>query len=141
MGSDFARTLIRLNKVFAAVAVKEFKQVGITMAQMFVLRQLFDRPKTIGEIAKGVDLSYSTVSGIVDRLERNRLVERVRDEQDRRVVWIRPTDDLRVIKERVSCFQEQLSEDLLQVISREELSKAEETLKMIVTYMEKKVEG
>ncbi|CFJ41674.1 transcriptional regulator SlyA [Mycobacterium tuberculosis] len=51
-------------------------------------------PKTIGQLSKAVDLSYSTVSGIIDRLEREELVERTRDENDRRVVWIQKTEKL-----------------------------------------------
>jgi DNA-binding MarR family transcriptional regulator len=45
----------------------------------------------VTEIADNVDLSPSTVVGIVDRLEEKALVVRERDTKDRRVVFVKPT--------------------------------------------------
>ena len=41
---------------------------------------------TIGELSSKLYLAYSTTTDLVDRMERNELVERVRDTNDRRVV-------------------------------------------------------
>jgi MarR family transcriptional regulator, organic hydroperoxide resistance regulator len=41
---------------------------------------------TIGELSQKMYLAYSTTTDLVDRMERNGLVERVRDQNDRRVV-------------------------------------------------------
>lgn len=41
---------------------------------------------TIGELSSKLYLAYSTTTDLVDRMERNDLVERVRDSNDRRVV-------------------------------------------------------
>lgn len=83
-----------LNKMLGTMAAKELSKYGLTVPQLVVIRHIMGEPKTIGQLSKAVDLSYSTVSGIIDRLEREELVERVRDEQDRRIVWIRKTDKL-----------------------------------------------
>jgi DNA-binding MarR family transcriptional regulator len=42
----------------------------------------------MGELSRHMYLQMSTVSGVVDRLERKRYVERVREAPDRRVVKI-----------------------------------------------------
>jgi DNA-binding MarR family transcriptional regulator len=96
--------LKRLNKTFGTIATKELAKYGLTVPQLVVIRQIQSEPKTIGQLSKAVDLSYSTVSGIIDRLEREHLVERVRDENDRRVVWIRKTEKIAELFEKVDLF-------------------------------------
>lgn len=44
---------------------------------------------TIGELSSKMFLACSTVTDLLDRMERNELVERVKDEKDRRVVRIK----------------------------------------------------
>jgi DNA-binding MarR family transcriptional regulator len=46
---------------------------------------------SLGELSKGMYLHPSTISGVVDRLEKKRYVVRDRTEKDRRVVKVRLT--------------------------------------------------
>lgn len=48
-------------------------------------------PLTMTRLASLVDVSLSNMTGIVDRLEQHDLVERVRDDRDRRLVLVRAT--------------------------------------------------
>lgn len=58
---------------------------GITIPQKSVLRMLVRYGSlSVKEISQKVELSHSTVSGIVDRLENKGLVKRLQDPQDRR---------------------------------------------------------
>src|SRR5690606_37488402 len=43
---------------------------------------------TIGDLSTKMYLAFSTTTDLVDRMEKTKLVQRVRDEQDRRVVRI-----------------------------------------------------
>ncbi|MCG6197580.1 MarR family transcriptional regulator, partial [Anoxybacillus sp. LAT_38] len=54
--------LKRLNKTITTMATRELGKFGLTVPQLMVLRQIKCEPKTIGQISKAVDLSYSTVS-------------------------------------------------------------------------------
>lgn len=64
----------------------------ITQSQMFVLLALHDRKQcTVGELARERGVSLPTITGIVDRLIRTKLVERVGDPRDRRVVLVKLT--------------------------------------------------
>lgn len=56
----------------------------------FVALQWLDESgdMTIGELSTKMYLAFSTTTDLVDRMEKNELVQRVRDEQDRRVVRI-----------------------------------------------------
>jgi DNA-binding MarR family transcriptional regulator len=50
------------------------------------------RPLSMSALAQRIDTSLPTTTGIVDRLERAGLAERLRDEQDRRVVLVDLTE-------------------------------------------------
>ena len=61
----------------------------ITMTQLLVLRTLRDGPQTAGRLGQAVGLSPTSISRLVDRLERRHLVRRRRESDDRRVVEVR----------------------------------------------------
>ncbi|MFJ5717237.1 MarR family winged helix-turn-helix transcriptional regulator [Neobacillus sp. NPDC093127] len=61
----------------------------ITPPQFVALQWLFeDGDMTIGELSNKMYLACSTTTDLVDRMEKNLLVERVKDSSDRRVVRI-----------------------------------------------------
>lgn len=61
----------------------------ITPPQFIALQWLFEHgDMTIGELSNKMFLAFSTTTDLVDRMEKNNLVKRVRDKQDRRVVRI-----------------------------------------------------
>lgn len=50
-----------------------------------------DGPLSMGELARRVGVTEKTITGIIDRLEREDYVQRERDPSDRRVVHVRLT--------------------------------------------------
>jgi MarR family transcriptional regulator, organic hydroperoxide resistance regulator len=80
---------------------REFvRKHGITGQQLGALRIVSLSPRiSLGELGERMFLHISTVSGIVDRLERKGYVTRERDGEDRRVVHLNVTaDGRRVIR-------------------------------------------
>ncbi|MGE5702269.1 MAG: MarR family winged helix-turn-helix transcriptional regulator [Clostridia bacterium] len=130
----------KLTKLYNSVFTKEISDLGITMPQMMVMREIFHERKTIGQISKAIDLSYSTVSGIIDRLERNGMVQRERDQQDRRVVWIEKTCKVDDNSERITVFPETFYEEMMSNISEEEVDSFIRILQVLITHIEKKAE-
>ncbi|MFS8631057.1 MAG: molybdopterin-dependent oxidoreductase, partial [Bacillales bacterium] len=64
-------------------------QYPITPPQFVALQWLLEEGDlTIGELSNKMYLACSTTTDLIDRMERNGLVSRVRDEHDRRVVRI-----------------------------------------------------
>lgn len=62
---------------------------SITPPQFVALQWLFEHgDMTIGDLSNKMYLAFSTTTDLVDRMENNQLVKRVRDENDRRVVRI-----------------------------------------------------
>lgn len=65
-------------------------EYGITPPQFEALLTLKEYGTlTMGELCEKLYLAYSTGTDLVDRLERNGLVERVRDKADRRVIRLK----------------------------------------------------
>lgn len=61
-------------------------------SQIVVLRALVGRgPLQVTEVANELGVTLSAATGLVDRLVKAGLAERDRDNQDRRVVWVKIT--------------------------------------------------
>ncbi len=69
------------------------KCYGLTVPQIICLYEIYEHgTMTISALSKTIYLSMSTLVGVIDRLEEKHLVTRVRDEKDRRVIFIDITD-------------------------------------------------
>ncbi len=80
---------------------KILKNYTITPPQFIALQWLFEHgDMTIGDLSQKMFLAFSTTTDLVDRMEKNDLVKRIRDEKDRRVVRIKLLEEgKRVIEE------------------------------------------
>ncbi|SIT83515.1 MarR family winged helix-turn-helix transcriptional regulator [Edaphobacillus lindanitolerans] len=93
----------------------------ITPPQFVALQWLLEHgDMTIGDLSNKMYLAFSTTTDLVDRMEKNELVKRVRDEQDRRVVRIHLLEDgERIIEEVIEKRQNDLHEVLSDFTSDE----------------------
>lgn len=67
----------------------EFKETSLTVPQIMVIKAVSRNKRLkVSEISKEINLVNSTVSGIIDRLEKHDIVKRVRCQEDRRIVYI-----------------------------------------------------
>jgi DNA-binding MarR family transcriptional regulator len=70
----------------------EVAKGDLTRPQTAVMRIVLSKPGLgLQQLSRDVSLSHSTVSGIVDRLEKRGLVERGPDNMDKRIVRVRPS--------------------------------------------------
>src|SRR6266545_4955278 len=68
--------------------------VGVTPRMLSVLQHLVaSGPMTLGELAEHLGLSRATATELVTRVEQRGLVARIRDERDRRRVFVWVTDE------------------------------------------------
>lgn len=73
--------------------VNDQRRSGLTGPQVSLIRTLLaDGAGTVTELARRLNLSHSTTSGIVDRLQARGLVTREQDAQDRRYTRVRVTE-------------------------------------------------
>jgi len=110
---------------------------GVTVPQLScLLRVVQAGPLTQKRLAKEVDLSASTLVGIVDRLERKGLVVRQRSTVDRRQVLISATEEGVILAAgSPSPLQDRLA-SALDAISEQERLAIAESLERIVDLMQ-----
>ena len=86
---EVAKLLLSVMGLFKHNIIKSFEDTGITAPQAMVMGILSKEKKMkITELSNKLGLSNSTVSGIIDRLEKQGIVERERSCEDRRVVYV-----------------------------------------------------
>ncbi|NGQ96807.1 MarR family transcriptional regulator [Brevibacillus sp. SYP-B805] len=128
-------------KLHVDIITEELARCGITKPQILVIEQIKQAPKTIGEISKRIDLSYSTVSGIVDRLERDRIVVRKRDEKDRRIVWVSLADGAPDLEKKIRFLRQEFARELFDGMNEEEIQQTTRALLLLRSCLERKQEA
>lgn len=104
----------------------------ITPPQFIALQWLFeDGDMTIGELSTKMFLAFSTTTDLIDRMEKNELVMRVKDEKDRRVVRIHLLEEgKRIIDEVIKKRQHYLADILSNFTNKETASLKENLVKL-----------
>lgn len=90
-------TLLALRRVMMAMRGRwhaGLQAHGLTFPQWLLLKSVARRGRmTVRELADTCEVTSANVTGILDRLERERLVTRSRSAEDRRVVHVRLTEE------------------------------------------------
>ena len=97
---------------------------------LFVLWQEDGIP--IGELAKRTSLEKSTLTTLLDRLEASGFAERVRSEEDRRVVLVRRTAKDRSRQRAYEEVSEKMNRLFYAGLSVQEIDRFEETLRRLL---------
>ncbi|AOM82321.1 Transcriptional regulator, MarR family [Salisediminibacterium beveridgei] len=120
------RTIADIVKQKGREILNEFP---ITPPQFIALQWLHESgDMTIGELSSKMYLACSTTTDLIDRMENNELVERVKDQKDRRVVRIHlQQKGATIIQEVISQRREYLSQ-VLERLPEEEVAQVESGL-------------
>ena len=105
---------------------------GLTSPQYFVFNALWMGDGiSIGELGERVSLDSSTLTGIIDRMERNGYVERRPNPDDRRSVLVFLSAKARELGPRILKFADEFDATLRQPFSREEIATFERVLRSL----------
>ena len=105
---------------------------GLTSPQYFVFNALWMGDGiSIGELGERVSLDTSTLTGVIDRMERNGYVERRPNPDDRRSVLVFLTAKARELGPRILEFADELDANLRQPFSQEEMDAFERVLRLL----------
>ena len=117
-----------LKKEFASSGVEEVKT-----AYLCVLMSLWqeDGLKVI-ELSKKAGLEPSTMTGLLDRMERDELVERTTDQTDRRVLRIHLTKTGRQVRDPVLKAVERVITEIFAGIPQESISQTKDLLRHVL---------
>lgn len=93
--------LVSLRKITQAISMHSRdlnRRYGLTGPQLVILNEIANHDAiTVTRLARLISLSQATVTDILNRLDKKGLVERTRDDLDRRRVTIRITPECREI--------------------------------------------
>lgn len=139
---DTTEILIKIRKIVRSVDIeskKIQKEYGVSIPQVLCLNFLHKSQNyqaTQGEIKNFVNLNSSTVSGIINRLEKKGLIARLPKSKDKRVVNIALTSSGdKLLNTIPSLLHEQLSKKLRE-LDDDKLNKVEESLDTLVNLLE-----
>lgn len=130
--AEVPRLFSEVNKILKQYMRKDFENIGITLPQGMVIGTLIKSGEMkITDLGKKVHLSNSTISGIVDRLEKQELVVRTRSEEDRRTVYVKVTPKVDIIFEEIKKRTEESFDALLSRSTAEDIEKIIEGLNVL----------
>ena len=111
-------------------------QHDITLPQYYALIQLRDQSLTMGELCCRLFLASSTVTDLIDRMENQELVRRVRVENDRRSIRIELLAGGRQIIDRVIEDRLDFLSMRLNKIAEDKIETLIQTTAELITLME-----
>ena len=133
VASDLRPVLLRLARELR----KETEQLGITARQATLLWLVKRRPGlSLAELAAAEGISAPAMSGHVDRLERARLLERVRSSDDRRRLGLRLTEEGERLMRRVRARRTTWLADRLKALEPSELEAIELAVPALMQLLE-----
>lgn len=90
--SNIVDNLRRVFQILNEQSKKVEKETGLTGPQLWTIKTINESSQiNVSDLANKLYLHPTTVIGIIDRLEKQKLVKRHRSKDDRRVVWIELT--------------------------------------------------
>ncbi|MBW2513785.1 MAG: MarR family transcriptional regulator [Deltaproteobacteria bacterium] len=112
---------------------------NVTVPQLICLHEVYQHgPISIGALTKIIFLNNSTVTGIVDRLEKREFVKRVRISKDRRQIHLEVTEQgINFIQKAPKPLQDQFI-DRLKSLDKEKITLILWSLEMLVDLFGKK---
>lgn len=117
------------------------KEYGITIPQLFTLKHLqscSDYQASHKEITSILELNSSTVTGIIDRLEKKNLVARLPKKEDKRVTYIALTaKGSSLLKKSPKLLQQKLP-DKLDKMKKEDVEQLTKSLNLLANLLELK---
>jgi DNA-binding MarR family transcriptional regulator len=135
--TEIMQSLRRIFKAIQQYSEDVLKEFGVTGPQLWALRVIYTEGQlSMGKLSEKMYLHMSTVSGIVDRLEKKGYVERKRDVADRRVVKISLTKTgKKLVQKAPEAAQGKLLHGLESLSTRQILMICA-SLKKVVKFME-----
>ncbi|MCP8617045.1 MarR family winged helix-turn-helix transcriptional regulator [Salirhabdus salicampi] len=135
--ADLEKQLRYISHILKQKGREILNQYPITPPQFIALQWLLEEGDlTIGDLSKKLYLAFSTTTDLIDRMEKNELVKRVRDPEDRRVVRIHLLDKGKTIIDEVIVKRQQYLEEVLYQFSKDEITMLQSMLNKLYDEMD-----
>jgi len=124
---QIVRTLKSIMDSIKKTITNHFESMGLTASQSVLVGILAHENHDLGlkmsDLSKKMGLSNSTISGIVDRVEKLGIIERERSDKDRRVVYVKLTEKFKknALSNRTEI--EKIFQEILKKVDPDDLEK------------------
>ncbi len=143
MNKDMDPRVIEIEENFRQVCTKIkmkgrsiFNEFEITPPQFAALLELLDHgDMTTSELSAKMYLACSTVTDLLDRMERNALIERQKDEKDKRIVRIHVLDKGHQLIEEILYVRCQYIESIIKELPSDAVDEIEKCFSYLNKHM------
>lgn len=123
---------IRISQHLSQKARRHFGEMNLTFPQATALNVLgAEGPMPISKLAELTGSANSTISGIVDRLERLGLARRTRSEIDHRVIYVETTEQYHQLRDRAETGVNEYFDTLLDNLKPEQREQIQKALQLL----------
>jgi len=118
----------------------QMKKYDITPPQFEVLLTLWNEDGIVlSELGRRLSRDGPTITGIIDRMEKKKLVTRKRSMRDRRVIQVYLTPYAWEIKENLMKTQQEAGQDITNNFTEQDIRVLDEMLQRILSNIEEKI--
>ncbi|MFJ5769390.1 MarR family winged helix-turn-helix transcriptional regulator [Psychrobacillus sp. NPDC093180] len=113
--------LMKASKMVQERTKKDISNYNMHMSEFMVLEALYSKGKqTVRQISNAVLINSGSITYVMDKLERKKLLERIDCKEDRRVVYIQITEDGKRIMDDIFPKHQLVIEEIFSCISNQE---------------------
>lgn len=121
-GVKIASLLKSIHKSLHKNISNRFNNCGFTVPQMMVIGILYENKRMkVSELSKAMQLSNSTISAMINGLEKKNIIRRIPSDEDRRVTYIELEDEYKKIAHELYLEVEEYLESILESATEEEM--------------------
>ncbi|MBN2658045.1 MAG: MarR family transcriptional regulator [Spirochaetales bacterium] len=125
-----------LRREMKKISYELYKDGELTLPQLGVVAVLTENgPSKVSDISGQVGLANSTVSGIIDRLEKKDIVKRNRLEEDRRTVVISLTEGSEKYYEEYKSRRDSYMLEKMEKLDEEEAGDLTESVRRLISLL------
>ncbi len=119
-------------KIMELMGPKIYGESGVTAQQFRALRLIGREPVTVGDLSNKSNAKAPAMTRLLRRLETKGWVAKSQDAGDRRVVWLKLTDEGRAVMQRIARNREQVIEEMFNRLSVEEQQQITTGIRLIL---------
>jgi DNA-binding MarR family transcriptional regulator len=132
------RIMSSYNDISRSINPKGLLKINLTSAQIKLLTCFSDRDAfTMTELSRNLNVTMPTMTAMVDRLVKSRMIKRERDDVDRRVVKVELTDTGRKVLKKLTKIRREEMEKILMNLNKEEMENYLNSIEMVAQLLVK----
>ena len=126
--------LIKSSRFLKGALDRRLQEYDVTATQFSVLNQISYKNGNItsAEVADHLESDRPTISGVINRLVKSGLVEKVENPDDRRSVYLKLNQETLKLVDEIRDVSDQVNRDIFEILSESELSNMKEYLLKLI---------